>query len=82
MANQKKSKQVHVMYDKESKSWYAKQDNATRKSFTGEQTQSGAINRAKAIAKNNHQELSIHRKDNNQIREKNSYGNDEFPPRG
>lgn len=79
---EKKSKQIHVMYDKESKSWYGKQDNAERKSFANIPTQKEATDRAKQIAQNKQQEVSTHRKDNNQIREKNSYGNDNFPPKG
>lgn len=45
------------------------------------ETQSEAINIAQKIAKNQNSELLIHGK-NGQIREKNSYGNDPFPPRG
>lgn len=82
MTDKKDSKQIHVMYDKNSKTWYGKQDNSDRKSFTGKPTQAEAIDRAREIAQNNKQELSIHRKDNNQIREKNSYGKDNFPPKG
>ncbi|MEI8390245.1 MAG: DUF2188 domain-containing protein [bacterium] len=77
----KKPKQIHVMYNKQNKEWYGKQDGGERKSFTAP-TQADAIERAKQIAQNKQQELSIHRKDNNQIRDKNSYGNDNFPPRG
>jgi uncharacterized protein YdaT len=44
-------------------------------------TQQEAIERAKEIAKNNQSELIIHRKDGT-IREKNSYGNDPYPPEG
>lgn len=44
-------------------------------------TQSEAIDIAKQIAKNQESELSIHGR-NGQIRDKNSYGNDDFPPRG
>lgn len=44
-------------------------------------TQSEAIRIAKGIAKNNKSELLIHNK-GGRIREKNSYGNDSFPPRG
>ncbi|OMP68711.1 hypothetical protein BTO28_01290 [Domibacillus epiphyticus] len=44
-------------------------------------TQLEAVNRATQIAQNQKSELIIHRK-NGQIREKNSYGNDKFPPRG
>jgi len=44
-------------------------------------TQQEAIEVAKGISKNQHSELIIHRP-NGQIRDKNSYGNDPFPPRG
>ena len=81
MTKDKDSKQIHVMYDRQNQEWYGKQDGGQRKSFTAD-TQSDAIARARQIAQNNQQELTIHRKDNNRIREKNSYGNDNFPPRG
>jgi hypothetical protein len=45
------------------------------------ETQYEAINIAQKISKNQNSELLIHGK-NGQIREKNSYGNDTFPPRG
>lgn len=44
-------------------------------------TQSEAIRIPKGIAKNNKSELLIHNT-GGRIREKNSYGNDSFPPRG
>ena len=44
-------------------------------------TQSEAVKIAKRIAKNNKSELLIHNK-GGRIRQKNSYGNDSFPPRG
>ena len=44
-------------------------------------TQSEAVKIAKRIAKNNKSELLIHNK-GGRIRQKNSYGNDPFPPRG
>ena len=44
-------------------------------------TQSEAINIAKGIAQNQNSELFIHGR-NGQIRERNSYGNDPFPPEG
>jgi hypothetical protein len=45
------------------------------------QTQSEAIEIARKIAKNQQSELLIHGK-NGQIRERDSYGNDSFPPKG
>ncbi|MDD3183146.1 MAG: DUF2188 domain-containing protein [Alphaproteobacteria bacterium] len=44
-------------------------------------TQVAAIEQARAIAQNNQSELFIHGR-NGQIRERNSYGNDPFPPKG
>lgn len=44
-------------------------------------TQAEAIKIAKQIAQNNQGELFIHGRDN-KIRERNSYGNDPYPPRG
>lgn len=43
-------------------------------------TQREAIRIARNIAKNQHSELIIHGK-NGQIRQKDSYGNDSFPPK-
>lgn len=45
------------------------------------QTQRAAIESARDIAINQRSEVVIHRP-NGQIRDKNSYGNDPFPPRG
>ncbi|MBT3383917.1 MAG: DUF2188 domain-containing protein [Prolixibacteraceae bacterium] len=45
------------------------------------ETQNEAINSAKEIAKNQNSEMFIHGK-NGKIRERNSYGNDPFPPKG
>ncbi len=44
-------------------------------------TQAEAIERAREIAINQESELFIHRP-NGQIRDRNSYGNDPFPPEG
>lgn len=44
-------------------------------------TQKEAISVAKQIAKNQHSELFVQRKDGT-IRERNSYGTDPFPPKG
>lgn len=44
-------------------------------------TQKQAIDAARDIAKNQHSELVIHRTDG-RIRDKDSYGNDDYPPKG
>lgn len=45
------------------------------------QTQQEAISYAREIAKNQESELLIHGK-NGEIRERDSYGNDPYPPKG
>lgn len=45
------------------------------------ETQAEAITRAQDIARNQQSEMLIHGR-NGQIRERNTYGNDPFPPRG
>ncbi len=62
------------------KGWGVKGANNTRIT-QGFDTQKQAIERAREIAINQKSELLIHGK-NGQIREKNSYGNDDYPPRG
>lgn len=44
-------------------------------------TQGEAIERAREIARNQESELLVHGR-NGRIREKDSYGNDNFPPKG
>ncbi|MGX2042272.1 DUF2188 domain-containing protein (plasmid) [Methylocaldum sp. MU1018] len=44
-------------------------------------TQAEAIERAREIARNQESELLIHGR-NGQIRQRDSYGNDEYPPEG
>lgn len=45
------------------------------------ETQAAAIEAARSIAQNQHSELLIHGR-NGQIRERDSFGDDPFPPRG
>ena len=52
-----------------------------QKATTVHQTQSSAINAARSTAINQQSEMLIHGK-NGQIRERNSYGNDPYPPKG
>ena len=71
-------KNVHVV--PKGGNWAVKKENSQRVSKVTS-TQKEAIQFAKKIAKNSKTELLIHGK-NGQIREKNSYGNDPFPPKG
>lgn len=53
----------------------------SEKASSVHKTQKSAIEKAQTIAKNQKSELLIHGK-NGQIRERNTYGNDPYPPRG
>ena len=53
----------------------------SRRASSVHSTQEEAINAAREIARNQRSELFIHRKDG-RIRDRSSYGNDPFPPRG
>lgn len=73
---------IHTMKNKTNNTWYNKKDGASRASTSGFKTQSDAIRSARQIAINQKLEHAIHRGDNNAIRDKNSYGNDPYPPKG
>lgn len=72
-------KNIHIVKNPAG-GWSVKQENAQRSSANCD-TQKEAIQRAISIAKNNSQEVVIHGEDG-KIREKNSYGNDSYPPKG
>ena len=74
----KMGNQIHVT--KVGENWVVKQEGAERASAIRE-TQSEAKARAIEIAKHQGLEVVVHGVDG-KIREKNSYGNDPFPPRG
>jgi uncharacterized protein YdaT len=71
-------KNVHVVPRQDK--WAVETDNAER-AVKITKTQQEAIEIGKQIAQNNNSELLIHGKDG-KIREKNSYGNDTYPPKG
>lgn len=71
-------KNVHVT--KRNDGWAVKTENSERAVKITE-TQKEAIDVGKSIAKNQQSELVIHGTDG-KIREKNSYGNDSYPPKG
>lgn len=72
-------KNQHVVPDKNG-GWNVKGAGNSRATKHTE-TQSEAIQIAKNIAKNQGSELFIHGK-NGRIRERNTYGDDPFPPKG
>lgn len=59
--------------------WQVKGEGNSRATVRTE-TQKDAIESAKEIAKNNHSEVVIHGTDG-KIRDKDSYGNDPYPPK-
>lgn len=71
-------KNIHVVPN--GNQWQVKQKDAKRSSGNFK-TQKDAFERAREIATNNGQEVVIHGR-NGRIREKHSYGNDPFPPKG
>lgn len=73
------SKNQHVAPHKDG-GWQVKGAGNSRATVRTE-TQSAAIKIAREIAINNNSEVVIHGQ-NGRIREKNSYGNDPFPPKG
>lgn len=71
-------KNIHVI--QEDNQWKVKQEGAKRSSGNFV-TQHEAFERARDLAQKNGQEVSIHGRDG-KIREKHSYGNDPYPPKG
>ncbi|MCZ2084034.1 MAG: DUF2188 domain-containing protein [Flavobacteriales bacterium] len=71
-------KTVHVTPS--GKNWNVKTSNSS-KAYRVVSTQRQGIEIGKTVAKNNQTELFIHGK-NGQIRAKDSYGNDNYPPKG
>jgi len=74
----KTMKQIHVTPRPDG--WAVKRPGTTRASFKTT-TQREAIERAREIARREKSELVVHGKDR-KIRQKNSYGNDPYPPKG
>lgn len=72
------SKNQHVVPHKDG--WAVKGEGNQRATSVHD-TQQQAVNAAREIARNQQSELVIHRPDG-RIRDKDSYGNDPFPPKG
>jgi hypothetical protein len=69
---------VHVVLREGS--WAVRKEGALRDSSHHE-TQTGAIDAARQTAQRERSEMFIHGR-NGQIRERNTYGNDPYPPKG
>lgn len=72
------SRNIHVTHRSDGK-WAVKGEGDKRASSLHD-TQGQAIDVGRGIAQNNKSELVIHDRDN-KIRDKDSYGNDQFPPK-
>ena len=73
------SKQTHVVPNPKG-GWDIKQSNG-QKSSGHYDTKKEATDRAREISKNQNTELVIHNKDG-KIAQKDSHGNDDYPPKG
>lgn len=74
------AKTTHVVPNKEKGGWDIKQGGGERSSGHFN-TKQNAIDRAREISQNKGSELVIHNR-NGKIAQKDSHGNDPFPPRG
>ena len=73
------AKHQHVV--KRPDGWAVRGEGNTRDTARGIPTQEQARQRAEQVARNKGSDVIIHRP-NGQIRDRDSYGNDPFPPRG
>jgi uncharacterized protein YdaT len=73
------AKQHHVVHNPKG-GWDVKKENAERASVHTN-TKQEAVDKGREISKNQGSELYIHSK-NGQIQQKDSHGNDPFPPKG
>nr|VFJ74891.1 MAG: hypothetical protein (DUF2188) [Candidatus Kentron sp. FM]VFJ75822.1 MAG: hypothetical protein (DUF2188) [Candidatus Kentron sp. FM]VFK22841.1 MAG: hypothetical protein (DUF2188) [Candidatus Kentron sp. FM] len=74
------AKSTHVVPNSGKGGWDIKQSGGQRSSGHFD-TKRDAVNRAREISRNQETELVIHNR-NGRISEKDSHGNDPFPPRG
>lgn len=72
-------KNIHVT--NHTQSGYQVKSTGSSKAYRRTETQREAIEIGRELARNQHSELVIHGRDG-KIRQKNSYGNDPFPPKG
>lgn len=74
------AKSTHVVPNSQKGGWDIKQSGSQK--FSGHfNTKQNAIDRAREISQNKGSELVIHNR-NGKITQKDSHGNDPFPPRG
>lgn len=73
-------KNIHTVYSKDRKMWDNKKE-GSNEPLSSHHTKNNALNKAESMAEKSNVEHFIHGKDG-KIQERNSYGNDPFPPRG
>ncbi len=74
------AKNIHTVYNSDRERWENKAEGKNDPLST-HRTKENALNAGEKIAETKHVEHFIHGKDG-KIQERNSYGNDPFPPRG
>lgn len=74
------AKNIHTVYNSDRQRWESKAE-GRQEPLSTHRTKENAIEKAAALAKKAKSEHLIHGKDG-KIHERNSYGNDPFPPRG
>lgn len=74
------AKNIHTVYNSDKHRWENKSEGSA-KPISWHRTKDNAEDRAQGIAEDKKVEHFIHGKDG-KIQERNSYGNDPFPPRG
>lgn len=74
-------KNVHQSWDKDRQQWKIAREGASRASGY-RNTEAEARQWSQGLAKDSGSEWIKHRKDDGRIHERNTYGDDPFPPRG
>lgn len=72
---------VHTSHDDDSGKWVNRREGNTRASSSHD-TAAEASARGKDLARSTDNEWLKHRKDNGEIQERNTYGDDSHPPKG
>ena len=80
MSSSKKGPNVHVVPSKTQPGKFVGKEEGNPKPITRPGSQSETIAKVIPVAKHNHSEVVIHRRDG-KIRDKDSYGSDPNPPR-
>lgn len=74
------NKNIHTVYNSDRKMWENKAEK-TSAPISSHHTKANALDKGERVSENTKVEHFIHGK-NGKIQERNSYGNDPFPPRG